>query len=80
VDQRKTLVHFFGESHNSKHNYPIAPNTLNRQFWATGPNEKWVGDIVCTQMTKTNVLALGSSRYHISYLHISFSNNYPVYQ
>lgn len=29
----------------SRHNYPIAPNTLNRQFWATGPNEKWVGDI-----------------------------------
>lgn len=30
---------------NSRHAYPIAPNTLNRQFWAAGPNEKWVGDI-----------------------------------
>lgn len=30
---------------NSKHNYPVAPNNLNRQFWAAGPNEKWVGDI-----------------------------------
>lgn len=29
----------------SKHSYPVAPNTLNRQFWAAGPNEKWVGDI-----------------------------------
>ena len=29
----------------SKHNYPVAANTLNRQFWAAGPNEKWVGDI-----------------------------------
>src|SRR6476620_8441260 len=29
----------------SRHNYPVAPNTLNRQFWAEGPNEKWVGDI-----------------------------------
>lgn len=29
----------------SKHNYPVAPNTLNRQFWAAGPDEKWVGDI-----------------------------------
>jgi transposase InsO family protein len=29
----------------SKHTYPVAPNTLNRQFWAAGPNEKWVGDI-----------------------------------
>ncbi len=30
---------------NSRHSHPIAPNTLNRQFWATGPNQKWVGDI-----------------------------------
>jgi transposase InsO family protein len=30
---------------NSKHNYPVAPNTLDRQFWAEGPNQKWVGDI-----------------------------------
>src|SRR6476659_3761020 len=35
----------------SKHNYPVAPNTLNRlpkgnpEFWAAGPNEKWVGDV-----------------------------------
>jgi len=29
----------------SKHNLPVAPNTLNRQFWAAGPDEKWVGDI-----------------------------------
>jgi len=28
-----------------RHNYPVAPNTLNRQFWAEGPNQKWVGDI-----------------------------------
>jgi len=30
---------------NSKHNYPVAPNTLNRQFWAESPNQKWVDDI-----------------------------------
>jgi len=30
---------------NSRHSYPVAPNTLNRQFWAAGPNEKWVTDI-----------------------------------
>lgn len=30
---------------NSRHNYQVAPNTLNRQFWAHGPNQKWVGDI-----------------------------------
>jgi transposase InsO family protein len=30
---------------NSQHAHPVAPNTLNRQFWAAGPDEKWVGDI-----------------------------------
>jgi transposase InsO family protein len=30
---------------NSQHPHPIAPNRLNRQFTAGGPNEKWVGDI-----------------------------------
>jgi putative transposase len=30
---------------NSCHKYPVAPNVLNRQFSASGPNEKWVGDI-----------------------------------
>lgn len=30
---------------NSRHAYPVAPNTLNRQFWAAGPNQKWVTDI-----------------------------------
>jgi putative transposase len=30
---------------NSKHNLPIAPNLLNRNFNASAPNEKYVGDI-----------------------------------
>jgi len=29
----------------SKHNLPVAPNLLNRDFSATAPNQKWVGDI-----------------------------------
>ena len=29
----------------SNHNLPIAPNLLNRDFYASAPNEKWVGDI-----------------------------------
>ena len=29
----------------SKHNYPVAPNLLNREFGADAPNEKWVADI-----------------------------------
>jgi putative transposase len=30
---------------NSKHGFPIAPNALNREFQADGPNQKWVADI-----------------------------------
>jgi transposase InsO family protein len=29
----------------SNHNLPIAPNILNRDFYASNPNKKWVGDI-----------------------------------
>jgi len=29
----------------SNHNYPIAPNILNRDFYASAPDEKYVGDI-----------------------------------
>lgn len=29
----------------SKHNYPVAPNLLDRQFSAERPNEKWLTDI-----------------------------------
>jgi transposase InsO family protein len=29
----------------SKHNFPIAPNLLNRKFETEGPNLKWVSDI-----------------------------------
>jgi transposase InsO family protein len=30
----------------SRHNRPVAPNRLKRDFSADAPNEKWVGDIV----------------------------------
>jgi len=33
----------------SKHNLPVAPNLLNRDFSAAKPNEKWVGDISVPQ-------------------------------
>jgi putative transposase len=29
----------------SKHKLPVAPNVLNREFTATAPNQKWLGDI-----------------------------------
>ncbi len=30
---------------NSQHDYPVAPNRLNRDFQASRPNEKWLADI-----------------------------------
>jgi transposase InsO family protein len=30
---------------NSKHQYPVAPNLLNRKFQVSAPNQVWVGDI-----------------------------------
>ena len=35
----------FKNTTDSNHNLPIAPNLLNRDFYASNPNEKWVGDI-----------------------------------
>jgi transposase InsO family protein len=29
----------------SNHNLPVAPNLLNRDFYASAPDEKYVGDI-----------------------------------
>jgi transposase InsO family protein len=29
----------------SKHNYPVAPNILDREFYATKPGEVWVSDV-----------------------------------
>jgi len=37
---------------NSKHNYPIAPNVLDRQFSATRPGEVWVSDITYVRTYK----------------------------
>ena len=35
----------FKATTHSKHNYPVAPNLLNRNFTASAPNEVWVSDI-----------------------------------
>lgn len=35
----------FKATTNSSHNLPVAPNLLNQDFSATGPNQKYVGDI-----------------------------------
>jgi len=35
----------FKATTNSRHNLPVAPNLLQQDFTATGPNQKYVGDI-----------------------------------
>jgi len=39
------LTKKFKQTTNSKHNYPIAPDLLQRNFKTASPNTKWVGDI-----------------------------------
>ena len=41
----KTKKRYKINTTNSNHNLPIAPNLLNRDFYASYPNEKYVGDI-----------------------------------
>ena len=41
----KTKKRYKINTTNSDHNLPIAPNILNRDFYASNPNEKYVGDI-----------------------------------
>ena len=36
---------FKPQTTNSKHEFPVSANVLDRQFSSTRPNEKWVGDI-----------------------------------
>ncbi len=41
----KTKKRYKINTTNSNHNLPVAPNLLNRDFYATKPDEKYVGDI-----------------------------------
>jgi putative transposase len=36
----------------SDHDHPIAPNELNREFTASAPNQKWVGDITVVETSE----------------------------
>ncbi len=42
---RVIRTHKFKCTTDSNHNHNVAPNLLERDFWATGPNQKWAGDI-----------------------------------
>ncbi|WP_188110032.1 IS3 family transposase [Sulfurimonas hydrogeniphila] len=41
----KTKKRYRINTTNSNHNLPVAPNILNRDFYASYPDEKYVGDI-----------------------------------
>jgi putative transposase len=42
---KSKVVKKYKATTNSKHNYPVAENILNREFHAEKPNQKWVSDI-----------------------------------
>lgn len=42
---RATTARKFRHTTDSNHRLPVAQNVLDRQFEASGPNEKWVSDI-----------------------------------
>ena len=44
-DIRILRTHKFKRTTNSNHSHNIAPNLLDGDFQATGPNQKWAGDI-----------------------------------
>ena len=42
----------FVRTTDSKHNLPVSPNRLERDFTAQGPNQRWVGDISYLRTTE----------------------------
>jgi transposase InsO family protein len=45
LDINPKTLYTWVTAYKKEHNMPIAPNILNRDFYASNPNEKWVGDI-----------------------------------
>jgi transposase InsO family protein len=46
-DIRAKAARKFRNTTDTNHGRPVAGNVLDRQFGASGPNEKWVADITC---------------------------------
>jgi transposase InsO family protein len=44
---RQTRSRKFKRTTDSDHAFNIAPNLLQQDFTASGPNQKWAGDIAC---------------------------------
>ena len=56
----------FRHTTDSNHRLPVADNVLDRQFDPEAPNEKWVAEIVYSQMTKPAGLAGRPDREHVA--------------
>ena len=52
----------FKATTNSKHSLPVAPNLLQKDFAASAPCQKWVGDITYVY-----------TREAVSYTHLAYS-------
>ena len=75
----------FKRTTDSLHAFPVAPNLLNQDFNATGPNQKWGADISCrSSIPRSRTAALydrkssvtnrsGTKAYFFKSLRISFS-------
>jgi putative transposase len=59
---------------------PCPLDRVNRQFKAQRPNQLWVSEIVCTQMTKTDMFAARAGRNHIADLDFGVFDDDPVDQ
>jgi putative transposase len=68
----------FVHTTNSNHDLPIAQNVLARQFNPSKPNLAYVSEIVCTQMTKTNVFAVWGRRNDIPDFNVVVCNDNAV--
>ena len=54
----------FKATTDSNHSFNIAPNLLNRDFYADAPNQKWAGDIkLCVDPVKAGSIWLSYSIY-----------------
>ncbi len=59
---------------------PCPLDKVHRQFKAQRPNQLWVSEIVCTQMTKTDLFAARVGGNHIADLNVGISHDHPVDQ
>ena len=61
------------------HEHRVYPYLL-RGVTISCPDHVWGVEIICTQMTKTDVLAAGIGWDHVSNLHVAIGDDHPVYQ